>query len=236
MELVKIIMLSFVLGALSNQMGGLISFIGNNNKVSISKTSSFTAGITTAIICFELLFEAFDMANKYSVVIFTVIGIGFVKVLDKIINRLNSDKKDNSAGVIVSAMAAHNITEGIAIGAGFKVSLAFGLSLLCAIMLHNIPEGMIIGTMLNKEKKGIKSMLRICTLIGLFLAVGAMIGAILGNIEDRYIMPNLALSAGAMLYVLSYELIPGMHSNYNYKQNGFMYIIGFLLGSLICNL
>lgn len=232
MNIIEIFILSFVLGALSNEIGGLIGFIGKSNRESVNRTVAFTAGITTSIICFELLIEAFEMSTKYYVVIFTVIGCVFVKILDFLIN-IFSKEKNNSSKVIVSAMAAHNITEGIAIGAGFSVSKLLGISLLCAIMLHNIPEGMIIGSMLRKESKKIKNMSNVCIIIGVFLGIGALVGALLGNVDDRYIMPNLALSAGAMLYMLSCELIPNMYDIEN-KSKGIIYILGFLLGCLIC--
>lgn len=235
MKIIEIIILSFAFGTLSNQIGGLIGIIGKNKKKSVSKTIAFTAGITTSIICFELLKESFDMASKYLVIMYTVIGVGIVKIIDVAISVINKGKENNSAAVIVSAMAAHNITEGMAIGVGFKVSPALGISLLFAIMMHNIPEGMIIGSILGKENKSIKSMLNICTIIGVFLASGSAIGAIIGNIGDKYIMPNLAISAGAMLYVLACELIPEMYND-KYEKNGFVYIIGFLIGSLICKL
>lgn len=232
MKIVEIFILSFIFGTLSNQVGGLIGFAGKTNKESVNKTIAFTAGITTSIICFELLIESFEIASKYQVVIFTVIGCIFVKILDVVINIFYKEK-NNSSTIIVSAMAGHNITEGIAIGAGFGVSKALGFSLLCAIMLHNIPEGMIIGSVLRKENGKIKSMLKICIIIGVFLAVGALIGVLIGNIDDKFIMPNLALSAGAMLYMLSCELIPNMYDVKN-KNKGIIYIIGFLIGSLIC--
>lgn len=232
MELFKIFTLSLIFGTLSNQIGGFFGIIGRKNKDSINKTIAFTAGITTSIICFELLIEAFEMANIYYVVVFTVIGCIFVKILDLLINLFNKEK-NNSSAIIVSAMAAHNITEGIAIGAGFSVSNILGFSLLCAIMMHNIPEGMIIGSMLKKENKGMGKMLRICALIGVFLGVGAFGGALLGNVDDEYIMPNLALSAGAMLYILSCELIPNMYDVKN-NNKGIIYILGFLIGCLIC--
>lgn len=232
MKIIEIFMLSFFFGTFSNQFGGLIGFSGKNGKENINRMVAFTAGITTSIICFELLIESFEFANKYYVVVFTVIGCVFVKILDTYINIFNKGN-NNSSTVIVSAMAAHNITEGIAIGAGFSASKMLGISLLCAIMLHNIPEGMIIGSMLRKENKKVKNMLNVCIVIGVFLGVGALIGALLGNINGKYIMPNLALSAGAMLYMLSCELIPNMYDVKN-KSIGVIYIIGFLIGCLMC--
>lgn len=233
MNILKIAILSFVFGTISNQIGGLIGFIGKKGEKNINKTTSFAAGITTSIICFELLKESFEMATKWNVIVFTLIGVVLVKILERYIEKVNKGEQNTSSLVIVSAMAAHNITEGIAIGVGFKASLLLGISLLFAIMMHNIPEGMIIGIMLKKENMQIKTMLNICIIIGVFLSVGSIIGAMIGNINDKYIMPSLALSAGAMLYVLAYELIPSMDDRQN-KKSGMIYIVGFLLGCLIC--
>lgn len=235
MKIIEIIMLSFVFGTLSNQIGGLIGIIDKSNRKNVSKTIAFTAGITTSIICFELLKESFDIANKYLVVLFTLIGVVIIKMMDMVITGKKEQNKNNSSAVIVSAMAAHNITEGMAIGVGFKVSAVLGISLLFAIMMHNIPEGMIIGSILGKENKSIRSMLNICGIIGVFLAAGTALGVIMGILDDKYIMPNLALSAGAMLYVLACELIPEMYDE-KHGKNGIIYIIGFLIGSLICKL
>lgn len=236
MEVLKIFILTFIFGTLSNQFGGMLGFAGKSSERNINRTIGFTAGVTTSIICFELLKESFEISSKYYVVIFTIIGVIFVKILDFVITLLNKSKSNNDSLVIVSAMSSHNITEGIAIGSAFKVSPALGFSLLFAIMLHNIPEGMIIGSVLKKERKSIKFMLYNCLVIGIFLGVGSMIGAILGNIDDKYIMPSLALSAGAMLYMLACDLIPSMYDETSYKNNGMIYIMGFLIGCIICKL
>ncbi len=236
MSVFNIFLITFILGVISNEIGGIIGFFGKSKKESASKIISFTAGITTAIICFELLKEAFEISNKYLVVLFTIIGILFVKILEIVINKIKNNEKNNESLVIVSAMSGHNITEGIAIGSAFKISSILGMSLLMAIMLHNIPEGMIIGNMIRKEDKSKKSVLNSCIIIGIFLGIGAVIGTIIGNLSNQYIMPCLAISAGAMLYIVACELIPGMHSKNGNNKEGIIYIIGFLIGCLMCKL
>lgn len=236
MEITKIGILAFIFGTLSNQVGGFFGFLGKSNNKSIYKTVGFTAGITTAIICFELLTQSFSLASKYHAIIFTILGVLFVKILDFIINIINKTSMSSDSLVIVSAMSSHNITEGIAIGSAFSISFSLGMSLIFAIMIHNIPEGMIIGSMLKKEKKQFSLVLYNCLIIGIFLGIGAIIGGILGNINNSYIMVNLALSAGAMLYMLACDLIPSMYNEYDNKNVGVIYILGFLIGCLICKL
>lgn len=234
MNIVKTFVLTFVLGTISNYFGGILGFKMNTNEKNIKKTTSFAAGITTTIICFELLKEAFDISDKYKVVFFIIIGVVFIKILDIIINLINKGT-NNQSKLVVSAMSAHNITEGLAIGSAFGVSKDLGLSLLVGIMIHNIPEGMIIGNMTKKGGGYNSSVFRSCITIGGFLGMGAIIGFLLGNIGDTYVMPSLAISAGAMLYIVAYELIPEINNNNSYNTS-INYIAGFLIGCLMCKL
>lgn len=204
MTIIEVFLQAFVLGVISNQVGGIIGFCSRiKREEGINKIISFTAGITTAIICFELLMKAFNVGNKYLVVFYTLIGIIFVKLIDIVIEKMQRLKNNKDSLVIVSAMSAHNIAEGLAIGSAFGISKELGLSLLVAIMLHNIPEGMIIGISSKKEGGKLKQVINACIIIGIFLGVGAIIGKSIGGISSQYIMPCLAISAGAMLYIVA---------------------------------
>lgn len=232
----KVFLQAFIFGVVSNQVGGGIGYCSKiKSKDVVNKIMSFTAGITTAIICFELLIEAFNISNKYLVVLYTFIGIFFVKLIDIIIDKFSNLKDNKKSLIIVSAMSAHNITEGLAIGSAFAISNKLGMSLLIAIMLHNIPEGMIIGISSKKEGNKLNQVIKSCVIIGIFLGIGAMIGKNIGSISIQYIVPCLALSAGAMLYIVACELIPGMYSEKYNNKIGIIYSIGFLIGCIMCN-
>ena len=234
MRIIKFFLLSLVFGTFSNIIGGIIGYIDIIKfKRSVNSTISFTGGITIAIICFELLKEAFDMGNKYLVVIFTLVGIILVVIMDFIINRVKYIKNNKTSFLITSAISAHNITEGLAIGAAFAFSNSLGTSLMFAIMVHNIPEGMIIGLIDKRENKKIKSTINNCIIIGVFLGVGASLGAYVGNIASKYIMECLSISAGAMLYILACELMPEMYESKN-NRIGIIFMMGFILGIILC--
>ena len=235
MNLLELFVRVLFLGVISNQLGAILGFflkIKSND--GINRITAFTAGITTSIICFEMLCEAFGVGNKYLVIWYTQIGIIFVKILDIIISKINKGNKNRESTLIITAMSAHNIAEGLAIGAAFGISSQLGISLLMAIMIHNIPEGLIIGVSSKREEKKIKSVIIACIVIGIFLGFGAIIGYSMGNISTKYIMPSLAISAGAMLYIVACELIPGMYSAKNNNKIGLIYIIGFLIGCILC--
>ena len=235
MSIVEVFLQSFIFGVISNQLGGIIGFCTRiKSKEGINKIMSFTAGITTSIICFEMLMESFTIGNKYLVIFYTLVGLIFVKLIDIVIDKVQRVKSNKGSLVIVTAMSAHNITEGLAIGSGFAMSSNLGISLLIAIMIHNIPEGMIIGISSKKETKKLKYVMTACIIIGIFLGVGAIIGKSIGNIRSDYIIPCLSISAGAMLYIVACELIPGMYSEECNKNIGIIYTIGFLIGCIMC--
>ncbi len=235
MSLIGMFLNSYIFGMLSNLFGAIIGFIGNiKSQEDTSKITAFTAGITTSIICFEMLVESFEITTKYIVIVYILIGIGLVKTIDILIYKINKNSKNNSALLIITAMSAHNITEGIAIGSAFGLSNKHGLSLLIAIMLHNIPEGMIISVASKKQKNSIKPIINACNIIGIFLGVGTMVGNALGNMNNSAVAPCLSISAGAMLYIVACELIPDMNSIKNNNRIGIIYTIGFLIGCIMC--
>ena len=228
----KFVIIVFFIGTISNEIGALIGYFKrkeSKNDIIIP----FTAGITTAIICFELLMEAFKLDAKINVILFTIVGVAFSMILNYLVER---KVKNNQTMVITSIMSAHNISEGMAVWAAFRISFALGISLLFAISIHNIPEGMIIGSIIKKENKRKIKTITACILIGLFLTVGAIVGNVMGEINGDRAMYSLAISAGAMLYILSCDLIPEIQTKGENKKIGIVYILGFILGCLICNI
>ena len=67
-------------------------------------------------------------------------------------------------------------------------------------------------------------------LSGVTTGIGAFIGAVIGGISENIIAMCLAFAAGAMLYIVSGELVPESHSMYKGKMNAIGNILGFILG------
>lgn len=67
-------------------------------------------------------------------------------------------------------------------------------------------------------------------LSGITTGVGAFFGAIIGSISEQVISLCLSFAAGAMLYIVSGELIPESNSLYHGRMTAVGNMIGFLLG------
>lgn len=142
------------------------------------------------------------------------------------------------AGIVMaSAIALHNIPEGMTIGASYaRDEGAMGrAALLLAVLigLHNIPEGMAVSVPLIGGGMGRFKAVVITALSGAPTIIGALIGYWLGDIGDLGLALSLGFASGAMLYVVFGEIIPQAILMYRSKLPTFFVIIGISLGLLI---
>ena len=127
-------------------------------------------------------------------------------------------------------IAIHNFPEGLAIGSGFEASIKLGYAVALAILLHDIPEGI---SMAVPMKSGGMSKIKavILTLLsGVTTGIGAFFGALVGGVSNSVIGICLAFAAGAMLYIVSGELIPESNKIYKGRIGSVGNILGFVIG------
>lgn len=116
--------------------------------------------------------------------------------------------------LFVFAIALHNMPEGMAIGVGFShADMAVGLPLTSAIALQDMPEGLAVALAMRGAGYSAGRAVAIAVLTGLLEPVGAIVGVGLSaGLAFAYPM-GLGLAAGAMLFVVSHEVIPETHRN-----------------------
>ena len=73
-------------------------------------------------------------------------------------------------------------------------------------------------------------------LSGITTGIGAFFGAWVGQISEGMISTCLAIAAGAMLYIVSGELIPESNKLYKGRIGFIGNIIGFVLGIIAFNI
>ena len=67
-------------------------------------------------------------------------------------------------------------------------------------------------------------------LSGITTGIGALVGALIGQISETIISICLSFAAGAMLYIVSGELIPESNQLYHGRMTAIGNIVGFLIG------
>jgi ZIP family zinc transporter len=116
--------------------------------------------------------------------------------------------------LFVMAIAIHNLPEGMAVGVGFaQGDLSVGLPLATAIALQDIPEGLAVAMTLRAIGTPVWKAVGIAAIGGLLEPVGALIGVSLVGSSAMAYPVGLGLAAGAMLFVVSHEVIPETHRN-----------------------
>ena len=142
------------------------------------------------------------------------------------------------AGIVMaSAIALHNVPEGMTIGASYAsndgVMGSAALVLAILIGLHNIPEGMAVSVPLisGGMKKWKAVLITACT--GIPTILGALLGFALGEIGPLGLTMSLGFASGAMLYVVFGEILPQSILMYHSKLPAFSAIVGILVGMLI---
>ena len=142
------------------------------------------------------------------------------------------------AGIVMaSAIALHNVPEGMTIGASYAsdngIMGTAALTLAILIGLHNIPEGMAVSVPLISGGMPKWKAVLITASSGIPTILGALLGYALGEIGPIGLTLSLGFASGAMLYVVFGEILPQSILMYHSKLPAFSAIAGILVGVLI---
>ncbi len=114
--------------------------------------------------------------------------------------------------LFVFAITIHNVPEGMAVGVGFGGGgFADGLPLAIGIGLQNLPEGLAVAVALIGVGYSRLRAFTVASLTGLVEPVGGFVGAGAVAFAEVLLPWALAFAAGAMIYVISHEIIPETH-------------------------
>lgn len=116
--------------------------------------------------------------------------------------------------LFVLAIALHNLPEGMAIGVSFaQGDLSVGVPLTSAIAIQDIPEGLAVAMALRSAGLAPARAVLIAIASGFMEPIGALLGVGLGSGLALAYPIGLGLAAGAMIFVVSHEVIPETHRN-----------------------
>ena len=191
--------------------GSIIGFLFKKQSHKFSDiVLSFAAGVMLAAAVLGLILPSLDYGGEYGIVI-TIVGIFAgalcLNLIDKVVPHLhkmvgNDIESHNNANLskvllFVTAIAIHNLPEGIAAGVGFGAGDdSQALLIAGGIALQNIPEGMvIIGPMLAAGVSPKKTFL-CAAMTGVVEIVGCLLGYFAVSLATA-ILPFALAFAGA---------------------------------------
>lgn len=241
MQAVWISALALCLASVIGSLIGL-TFKGLSHKAN-DIIMGFCAGIMLAASVVGLILPATEMTaggGWWQVAIGVLLGALFLNMLDSITPHLhkitgiepeshNNNAQINKVLLFVLAIALHKLPEGIAAGVGFNhVDDSSAWSVTLGLAVQNIPEGMVVISPLLLAGVNKWRTFFISLAIGLLEIIGVWIGYGLGAISLVMLPVMLAFAGGAMLYVISDEMIPETHAHGYHKAATFALLVGFM--------
>lgn len=191
----------------------------------------FAAGMMLAASAFSLILPGLDAARDQvgpgvgaALVVALGLGLGVALMLglDRFTPHehahlgLQGPEASRVPGVwlFVVAITLHNLPEGMAIGVAFSQGdLSVGLPLTTAIAIQDVPEGLAVAMALRAVRMRPWPAVGLAAASGLMEPIGAMIGLGLSSGLAIAYPIGLGLAAGAMIFVVSHEVIPETHRN-----------------------
>jgi len=226
----------------STSIGALpVLFIRDMSDKLKSLFLGLSAGIMLGATFFSLIMPALDLYEKNGQnSLESAVTVGFVMLLGAVLlfmvhQRLphahfykkedHDSRKWSQQMLVLFAVALHNFPEGVAVGVGMGSGQQdLGLTLSIAIALQDFPEGLIVALGLHTLGIGYKRIFFVTAMTGVIEAFGVPIGFIGVQIAESLLPLAFALCAGAMLFVISHEIIPESHRNNaeRYATSGIM--------------
>ena len=238
----RLVLLTALGVGLSTVIGAIIGFIFKKISHKFSDiVLSFAAGVMLSAAVLGLIMPSIEYGGKYGIII-TVAGIFAgalcLNLIDRLVPHLHrlvgaDTESHNNANLskvllFVTAIAIHNLPEGIAAGVGFgSGDNTQALLIAGGIALQNVPEGMvIIGPMLAAGVTPRKTF--VCAMItGLIEVIGTLIGYFAVTVSAAILPFALAFAGGTMLYVISDEMIPETHAHGSERGATYALLVGF---------
>ncbi len=241
-----------ILAGLATGVGALPAlFFKNISRNLFNSMLGAAAGVMLAATAFSLLVPGMTYGNLiwpgkgiYIVSMGMLMGAAFLHYADRQLPHVHFDSISDvqlsslkKVWLFIIAITIHNFPEGMSVGVSFgSGEMKNGVVLAIAIALQNIPEGLavalpLVGLGYNKWKA-----VGIATLTGLVEPIGGLLGITMVTVFQPILPIAMGFAAGAMLFVISEEIIPETHSNGRSRYATFALMIGFIIMMVLDNL
>ncbi|SFG22108.1 zinc transporter, ZIP family [Halobacillus alkaliphilus] len=228
----------------------LVFFIKGTNQKFLDSMLAFAGGVMIAASYWSLLAPAIEMSSKSPGPAWIPAAVGFLlggvllMFVDRMLPAINTDrymhdikdtKAKNRTALLFFSMTLHNIPEGLAVGVAFgalasnmtESTLAGALALALGIGIQNFPEGTAVSMPLHRDGMGKKKSFMFGQFSGMVEPIAAVIGASAVIVIEPILPYALSFAAGAMIFVVAKEIIPGSHEKGNVNLASMSLMLGF---------
>ncbi len=229
-----------VFTTLMNTLGAMaVIFIRRASDRFLDASLGFAAGVMLTASFTSLIIPGIELGGVYRVLFGLLLGALFLEIADHLVPHMHriigfegiQTKGIKAVWLFIIAITLHNMPEGLAVGVAFGSELMRdAIVLMIAIGLQNIPEGFSVslsavsagmGRGFYAAFTGIRS--------GLVEIPLAMLGAWAVDLARPIVPYAMGFAAGAMLYVISDEIVPETHRKGHERYATFGTIFGIML-------
>lgn len=216
--------------ATATAVGGLPVFAAKSiSQKTTSAMLGFGAGVMLAATAFSLIVPGIEAAEQAgqnplwaatTVAVALLLGGAAMIAADRALphqhfiatSAAQSARELKRIWLFVGAIALHNFPEGLAVGVGFgSGELSNGVALATGIGIQNLPEGLVVALALAAVGYSAAFAASVAALTGLLEPLGGLLGAGVVSMSEALLPWGLGIAAGAMLFVVSHEIIPESH-------------------------
>lgn len=224
----------------------LVFFFKSVNKSILDLMLAISAGIMLAASFFSLLNPAIEIANELNLLTWLVVFSGFISggvllyIGDKGLNYLEKRGKKSISKLrrsimLFSSITLHNIPEGLVLGVAYgavaynfdSASLVAAITLTIGIAIQNFPEGSAISLPMRRDGLSCFKSFAFGSISAIVEPIFAVLGALLVLKIQVFLPFVLSLTAGAMIFVITMELIPESQTNKRKDLMALALMIGF---------
>ncbi|MGY4689033.1 ZIP family metal transporter [Salibacterium sp. K-3] len=229
---------------------GAVFFSRGTNYRLMDGMLAFAGGVMIAASFWSLLAPAIDMAEQsilpgyIPAVTGFLLGGALLLLVDKVLPAIHPDRyfteiknvrAKHRTALLVFSMTLHNIPEGLAIGVAFgalaaelaNASVGSAIALALGIGIQNFPEGMAVSMPLRREGMSKWKSFMYGQFSGMVEPISAVIGAFAIILIDPILPYALSFAAGAMIFVVAKEIIPGSQERGYVQFSSICLMFGF---------
>lgn len=219
MDTFLILVIAILAGSALSLAGGAIIFLSKGRRdTAIALALPFGAGALLAAAFFDLLPESFELGDPRALLLWALAGFIAFFLLERLSSWFHHHhthsehyRNEQQNRLVMAGDLAHNMIDGLAIGAAFLVSPLTGIITTIAVSAHEIPKELgTFGILLSRGWKDKKVLLaNIATAVGTLVAASLVYW--LGTAVELPEAQLLALTSGFFIYVAASDIIPEIH-------------------------
>jgi ZIP family zinc transporter len=240
-----------ILAGLATGLGALPAlFYKDVSRKTLNTMLGGAAGVMLAATAFSLIVPGIQYGNKlwpglgvYVVAAGVMAGAVFLVLADrwlpyeKYLEEGETFDSLRKVWLFIAAIVMHNLPEGGAVGVSFgSGDWHNGIAIAIAIGLQNIPEGLAVAMPLVALGYRRRQAVFIAFLTGLIEPIGGFLGVALVSVFLPLLPIGMAFAAGAMLFVISDDIIPETQSRGKARYATFAVMLGFIIMMILDNL